>query len=297
MYDMGGRPWAWWESVYAALAGGKQTMRFGGPAPAVEKIRYRSARRLAGGGFAPSICLHQGELAVVYRHPSDLFLGRLSADLQHFHSNERVTGQYRPSPREGNPLRLFSWRGELWAAACHANYDIQGTPAARVALLHFQGTVVDRVDVCPSNRYEKNWMPCVDGDRLRLIYSSDPLLVLEHPSVDARGLPEVNGLLRGGSQVIPYRDGWAAIVHVVHDGSIYHHRFMLYDRDFTAARVSRPFHFSELKAGTSEVVAGLVQVGERYLVSLSVQDREAWIVELDPEVVAAYCDGAEPVTH
>lgn len=292
MYDMGGRPWAWWNDVYAALAGGKQTMRFGGPAPAVEKIRYRSARRFIGGGFAPSICLHKGELVVVYRQPSDLFLARLTTDLRRSNSIERVTGPYRPSPREGNPLRLFSWRGELWAAACHADYSVQGTPAARVALLHFQGAVVDRVDVCPSNRYEKNWMPCVDGDRLRLVYSSDPILVLEHPDVDARKLPEVNGLLRGGSQVIPYRDGWMAIVHVVHDGGIYHHRFVLYDRKFTTVRVSRPFHFGELKAGTSEVVAGLVQVDGRYIVSLSVRDSEAWLVELDAGVVDSFVDSA-----
>ena len=95
------------------------------------------------------------------------------------------------------------------------------------------------------------------------------------------------GLFRGGSQLIPFDDGWLALVHEthLHDGQRhYRHRFVGFDASLRLRSVSRPFFFQTRGV---EFAAGLAwrPDGRQLLVSYGVEDREAWLGAVDAEDV------------
>ena len=184
-------------------------------------------------------------------------------------------------------LRLFRWGGRVWGVAavlrgllaegriCQALCDL-GADAERIEAVHIQ----------PTPWSEKNWMPCVvsspDGDRLRVIYSVDPsVTVLDMEtavSLSARGITP-GGVIRGGSPLIPWRDGFLTVVHEQFrrgaQKPAYLHRFVTFNRELTRARLGRRWHFL---ARDVEFCAGLVPHEGQYVLSFGVRDREAWVV-------------------
>jgi tetratricopeptide (TPR) repeat protein len=199
--------------------------------------------------------------------------------------------------------RLFAWRGELWCSIgvreltlegwCEqvlARIDELGPGTCRLSdwrLLHPEGPRLN----------EKNWMPQVDGDMLRFIYSCDPVRVLdEQARVIAETIPSIAADdFRGGSQAIAFNGGWLVLIHEVlrRDGCrFYQHRFVWFDKANMLRAVSRPFFFQ--KKGI-EFAAGLAwhPDGKRLLVSYSVADSEAWIAKVDANEVQNMLEDAE----
>ena len=299
MHDMGGRPWQHWDDIYRALGGGHQTMRSAGAVPLhVRPLQLEApvAVDLPGGAFNPSLCVHDDRLLFVVRQRSRLLLSVFSDPDMGFDMTP-VSGRYAPHEREPNPVRLFSWEGRLWGLGCTADYTNKGTPHTQLALLRFDGAMIDEVRILSSDRYEKNWMPCVSDGRLRFVYSSDPLIVLDYPGDMATGsLPKTQGTLRGGSQLVRYGAGWIAIVHQTHDGGAYTHRLVAYDSALTSARVSGPFFLrGELAGLRVEFVAGLARWQDRFMLAFGVNDSEAWIASITDAVVDELLAGAAPV--
>jgi len=101
---------------------------------------------------------------------------------------------------------------------------------------------------------EKNWMPFLDtGDEVKFVYSIDPLRVY---SMDRRDgslklliesslTPENLHDFRGGSGLIPYKDGWLCTIHQVNHGDPrkYFHRFIWFDKHFISLKYSEIFYF------------------------------------------------------
>jgi hypothetical protein len=211
-------------------------------------------------------------------------------------------------------LRLIHWRDRLWAIA--AVHD--GRPTAiRQALVEFDktGTTIVAAHVQHSTRHEKNWMPFVDEDRLRLVYSTDPLIA---STIDSayRAVPgappthQSTGHVRGGSQLVPWYGGWLGIVHQVyrplqvapghnrmlsdfwiapspspisgHAKVVYVHRFALFDRALTEVVLGAPWYWKTLGI---EFCAGLTRWRDRLVAGFGVADKEAWLAEIADEVV------------
>lgn len=296
-HDFSARPWPVWKDWYDALAGGKQTMQLAGTVPETKPLETVVSYQLdVPDGVNPSVVVHDGRLLVNVRTPTANVLGELIARKVLFQT--KVEGPYQPSLREFNPVRLYSLAGSLGGVACWADYSTTGTLHAQAALLKLTGTVEagwvgEKPAVLPSTRYEKNWMPCVDGDKLRIVYSVDPLAVLDAPYTVTDTTP-MGGTLRGSSQLVPYNDGWLAIVHQTHllkDAAggnlpVYLHRFVTFDKGLTAATVGRPWHFQ--KKGI-ECVGGLAFWKDRFIISYGLDDthptRAAWIAGVSPETV------------
>ena len=120
--------------------------------------------------------------------------------------------------RQLEDLRVFSWRGGLWAiAATHSGHDPPGE--IRQALIEFDEAAVSMQSVralLGHARHEKNWMPCAQGDTLQFVYSIDPLVVVSTQSAVLPPVQAGTAYVRGGSQLVPWRDGWLAVVHQVH---------------------------------------------------------------------------------
>ena len=218
-------------------------------------------------------------------------------------------------------VRMFMWNGRPWAIC--ATHD-GGTPitSVRQALLELNhtGTEIERVHVQPSARHEKNWMPCVDGEELHLVYSVDPLIVmtLDHKKVafpSAMSIRPTTGHIRGGSQLVPWQGGWLAVVHQVHKPAlttsgghnpllgfwptynprvgppvVYLHRFAFFNRELTTVKLGGLFNFKILGI---EFCAGLTRWQGGFVAAFGVSDEEAWLAEITEETVAATFDEVE----
>lgn len=143
---------------------------------------------------------------------------------------------------------------------------------------------------------EKNWMPVEGrGGWLYACRHNGHVMSVDADQALAGGWqlcrrspsPVVATRFRGGSQLVPFRDGWLAVVHevaLIDSGQrAYEHRFVWFDNALRLARVSQPFTF--LITRGIEFAAGLAVMDDRLVVSFGVRDAEAWLAELQPEDV------------
>ncbi len=141
------------------------------------------------------------------------------------------------------------------------------------------------------DRHEKNWMPFdVDG-QLHVVARLDPLTICR---VEADGsvapihTSPFRGdavTWRGGSQGVPFAEGWLFVVHERHSsptGFSYSHRFLTLDGGLRLSRASAAF---TLTGAPVEFVAGLAMRGDQLILSAGLADAEAWLFEVDPDTV------------
>jgi hypothetical protein len=291
--------------VKGALSGGSTAV----PLPVVAKQRLQ----IDGVAFNPSVCAFDGELYVSARVMGGAvmprtFLGRWGGD-------RIVDGAFLTIPPElaagilscgGQDVRLFVLDGVLHAVAAVGLGPLGAHTPIRQAVVRIEAGVITQAWLQPGDSLEKNWMPCVDGDRLRLVYSAAPLIVLDYDiethlvrqDVNAASAASKGSIQRGGSQLVPYKAGWLAVVHQLHFAGgkkVYAHSFVFFDRGLTSAKFSRAFYFN--RGDGIEFCAGLAHFQDRWIVSYGVGDNEAWLAEIEPETVEAFLSGAAPVSQ
>jgi predicted GH43/DUF377 family glycosyl hydrolase len=274
------------------------------PLPVVAKQRLQ----VPGVAFNPSVCAFEGELYVSARvmggaEMPQAFLGRWAGDriadgvflriLEPLASGLLACG--------GQDIRIFVLDGVMHAvAAVGLGAPGPHTPI-RQAIIRIEAGVIAQAWLQPGDSLEKNWMPCVDGDVLRLVYSASPLIVLDYDYEAGRVRQDVNAasavssgsVQRGGSQLVSYQDGWLAVVHQLHflgGKKTYAHSFAFFDRALTSCRFGRPFYFN--RGDGIEFCAGLAYFQDRWIVSYGVSDSEAWLAEIEPETVEAFLSDA-----
>jgi len=139
---------------------------------------------------------------------------------------------------------------------------------------------------------EKNWMPILDMP-FHFVKWSNPTQVvkvdLDSGTSETVFLSDVmlSGYrdFRGGSSVIPYKDGHMAIIHEVvlfkdelgRKDAYYYHRFLVWDKDWRITAMSDYFDFM---TGRIEFCCGLAINGDRALITFGFQDNAAYILEL-----------------
>lgn len=265
----------------------------------------------------PSVAMHDGELAVVVRtvnyqlradgsydiaDPEGVVRTRnhlvvhddTGAELTRTQLTEPDRPARFPSPVRGlEDLRLFMWRGSWHVIG--TSRELDPTTRCRMAVARIDGSDLTDLTALPDLdrlRPEKNWMPLVDGDRLRFVYSLHPLVVLEwdpqnavlREVVRSPGATALEGL-RGGSQAIRVDEGWLLIGHTVVETEsrrLYRHRFVLLDDDLQACSWSEPFSFERYGV---ELCAGLAQRGDDLLISYGVEDRAARLMAVSRSAV------------
>lgn len=282
-----------------ALPGTRHTLRVD---PAVLAIFGRIRPLLV---HNPTIAAHDGALHAIVRvryennrawHTTNLF-GRIDTHAWAF-VDQRIMRDEAPGARFAHghthgyeDCRIFVWRGGLAASATVCDrLPHDKWPKIAVLALNGDGNVT-QAHVQPSPRHEKNWMPVVHDGALRFVYSVDPLRVLDYDEASQRVRPlpgdveAPRSAIRGGSQLVPYGDGFLAVVHEVHTaGPRYFHRFMRFDKDVRLVHTSEPFFFQHLGI---EFCAGLAAVGDEFVLSYGVNDREPRLAVVSKDVVAA----------
>lgn len=145
----------------------------------------------------------------------------------------------------------------------------------------------------PVEGHQKNWMPVVGADQLTFVDRCAPLRlrIVDSATGTCRTIDHGDGPalargFRGGSQLVPWRDGWIAIVHEVAGDETgrrsYSHRVVRFDGGLRAAACSDRFVF--IGHGV-EFCAGLRLDHDRRqaVASFGNDDRTAWLVELPVE--------------
>jgi tetratricopeptide (TPR) repeat protein len=187
-------------------------------------------------------------------------------------------------------LRLFCWNDDLWCSAI-AREPFPERMGKQV-LTHIED---DGTGSCRLNDWrvvqpeaEKatppNAMPQVAGERLRFIYTCDPVRILdENGRLVAETTPAISACaFRGGTQAIAFDGGWLALVQELHfkPVELYRHRFVWFDAANELRAVSRPFYFEQK---STERAAGLTwsPCGARLLISYGVNGMESWLATVD----------------
>jgi hypothetical protein len=143
-----------------------------------------------------------------------------------------------------------------------------------------------------SNIHEKNWMPiigpghrwlynCYDNGSIRSIDDKGQWTTEHKSNYVFRGF-------RGGSQLIPYREGYLGVIHELYikndGGRCYSHRFVRFSNDLNIQDYTLPFFIKE-RFGI-EYVAGIIVKDENsILLSFGIMDKEAWIVRISKNTI------------
>ena len=182
--------------------------------------------------------------------------------------------------------RLWHDGGRFYAS-CTARDAPDSDNRCEMAILTLDGWRVTRVDPVRDYEYDKpqkNWMPVV-GRPGTFVYGCDPTVMVErsasgtvetHRSAPPACLVE----LRGGSQVVPFGDGWLAVTHEVAwcPHRVYLHRFVRLDAEFRVTAWSEPFYWQKIGI---EFCAGLARDGARLVASFGVDDASAHMAFFD----------------
>jgi len=230
------------------------------------------------------------------------FIVGLSPDLVVHASTEIELPSRMPSPawdlvRGFEDSRLFRWKNELWTLSTVREQNPEGWCEQVLAPLEFRpgllryGNGWEKILVEP-RQHEKNWMPWVHEGELRFVYRLGTVLdqwgkiIAQHP-VDF----DVSSI-SGGSQVIPVRGMYLALVHEARQRPdtarrYYQHRFVQIDGSGRVLRITRPFVFHDREI---EFAAGMVCLGGHLVVSYGRRDAEAWLATMNIDEVLGLLD-------
>lgn len=261
---------------------------------------------------------------LVYLNPSNdntlatvNYLCTLNSELEIEKYSKVDTSQYDKKPlwefvglEDG---KLAEWNDILYMFGVRRDIDTIGTGRmeATVLLEHDNNAIeVNRIRIPappPDNSYcEKNWMPIIDTPFHFIKWTNPTEIVkwnLEDNSCESvfhsgEYIPNENIHydLRGGSQVIPYKDvGYVGCVHEVEiykseagrkDGT-YRHRFVLWNKDFSQKKYSKRITFADTKV---EFCTGLAKYKDTYLITFGVQDNAAFIMQIPEKVFEEFVE-------
>lgn len=195
--------------------------------------------------------------------------------------------------------RLVKWDNKYYLSGVRRDLDTKGTGRMELSEIKIEDKSVeeirrDRIPAPdPDNSYcEKNWVPILDKP-YHYVKWSNPVEIVkycpEEKTCKTVFLGELDNNcvtnLRGGSQVIPYKDGYLTIHHITYlykseqgrKNATYRHQFTYWDRDFNVIKRSKIFDFMDAKI---EFCCGMSKYNEDYLITFGFQDNCSFIIKI-----------------
>ena len=200
-------------------------------------------------------------------------------------------------------VRVFRWNDILYA--CGVRRDVKSDGEGRMELCEVNWTedkceevTRDRIEP-PSPAYlEKNWMPILDMPMHFIKWTNnleiakiDPVNKTSKIVIRKEYNLKVPFELRGGSQVIPWKDGSRiCITHEVdfyhnpgnHKDAHYYHRFVIWDKNWNLEAVSKPFKFMAAKI---EFACGLALKDNNFIITYGYQDNAAYALKMPTKLL------------
>jgi hypothetical protein len=200
--------------------------------------------------------------------------------------------------------RIVVWEGKTYL--CGVRRDTTTNGVGRMELSEIvDGKEVNRYRIEPPQGFtycEKNWMPIVDMP-FHFVKWTNPTEVvkvnietLTSETIVNRIQPSASHLqrdMRGGSQVISYKDYYIALVHEVNlwnnekgnkDGQ-YYHRFVVWDKEWNIVNTSEDFKFF---GANIEFSCGMAYANGNFYISFGFQDSSAYLLTATEEFIAHF---------
>jgi len=168
-----------------------------------------------------------------------------------------VTFEPRPTSRRDG-IAPFRWRGAWWRVEAPAD----GADRAKLVRLDEAFAEVKSFALRGyGSRHDATcWMPLVEGERLRFVYSLGPTIVVDASAGDGtivveRGVDPGAAIdhWRGGSPLVPLDRGFVTVAHEGEAGARAH-RFVAFDANLVPVAASEPFVF---RSAATDAVAGV----------------------------------------
>lgn len=203
--------------------------------------------------------------------------------------------------------RLVRWDDILYTTGVRR--DDNTTGQGRMELMHISESMDNpqevsrmKVQALDKNAYcEKNWMPIQDMPFHYVQLANPTTVVRVDPKTGqttkvvekerVSGLPDERfDLLRGSSQVIPWRGGHIAIVHTCElwltaanrKYARYYHLFIEWDADWNIKRVSPVFSFADYAI---EFTCGLEYKDGKFYIPFAIEDNFSFLMEVDENII------------
>jgi hypothetical protein len=200
-------------------------------------------------------------------------------------------------------VRLVEWDKKLYAIGVRRDTTSNGQGRMEMSELEIiDGQVIEvsRYRIPgppPDNEYcMKNCTP-IEGMPFHLLKWTNPTAILKFDPNGGQSevigtSPYIPGFndMRGGSQVLKYKDGYITLIHETElynseqgrKNATYRHRFVIWDKDFRILKFSPLFSFLNMKI---EFSCGMVKYKDDYLITFGAQDNAAYIMKVSQKFV------------
>lgn len=202
--------------------------------------------------------------------------------------------------------RLIKWDKKFYLTGVRRDLDTIGTGRMELSELEITEDSVKEVSRFripgppPDNEYcNKNWMPILDKPFHYVKWTNETQIVRVVPeenrteTIVLKNWVQAPKDLRGGSQVIPYKDGYLTINHETdlfkseagRKNATYRHRFTYWDKDWNIQKFSPTFSFLE---GQIEFCCGMAKYQDDYLITFGFQDNAAYILKVPGHLIEEF---------
>lgn len=201
--------------------------------------------------------------------------------------------------------RLVKWENKFYLVGVRRDDNPNGSGRIEASELEFcdDGSIVEKSRSklpapYPDNSYcEKNWMPILNKPYNFVKWTNSTEIVecdFDNRTTNQVLLKDQNSLLpqiyRGGSQVIPWDDGYLCITHSVQyfeldksSSMSYKQNFIYWDKDWNIVKYSDPFTMMD---GGIEFVSGMAVIDNDFLISFGFQDCLSFVLRVPQETVS-----------
>jgi hypothetical protein len=194
--------------------------------------------------------------------------------------------------------RLIKWDNKFYLTGVRRDLDTIGTgrmELSEIEILKNDVNEVSRFRIPAPKKNdsycEKNWMPIIDQPYHYVKWTNGTEVVKVDPNsktcetVVLKNFIPHNKDLRGGSQVIPYKDGYLALNHETdlykseagRKDATYRHRFTYWNKNWDIQKFSDVFSFLNAKI---EFACGLSKYKNDYIITFGFQDNAAYILRV-----------------
>lgn len=245
---------------------------------------------------------------LTYLHPEDDLHLRTTNWLLYLDENLEVTKHFKIDTGKFDtydPLwdfvgledvRIVKWHDDFWITGVRRDTTTNGQGRMELSKLKIEldkVTEVERYRIEPPNDpdsyCEKNWMPLSDIP-FQYVKWTNPTEIVEvdiktctSKTMKLGETKDYKRDIRGGTQVIPFDDGWIALCHEVdlfkspegRKDSVYYHRFVVWDKNFDIKAISDDFH---MLSAHVEFSVGMTDWKDGYLITFGFQDNAAFVL-------------------
>lgn len=199
--------------------------------------------------------------------------------------------------------RIFEWENKLYISGVRRDTTTNGEGRMELSEIIVTDESVKEVSRFripppndPNSYCEKNWMPILDLPYHYVKWGNPTEVVKVNPDTktcatvftsDRISLPRD---LRGGSQIISWKDYYLTFTHEVdlfqsetdRKDARYYHRIILWDKNWNIVKYSNEF---SLMDGHVEFCVGLTKYKEDFLITFGFQDNAAYLLKFSEKVL------------